>query len=531
MNAVRFDPKTETLLALDYMDARAASNARFVSLVKETGSVENARAEIRSRHAKRRARVQAESMGLAYWPSLIRDQYKVAVDPAAFVAAERVLSRTHGRYGETLPGGTISRGGWDSMGHYGLSPNRVARMWFSAGVKDTPKFRVQVATNTVARKGDTTPFVRNFARGSRWLESWPIQSGISRKAVAALGRLSPELRHAAVQNLPEPRYRRFDRPTGPTLELIPVRVRDLNWAEVQRVQALRFDPSPKAAALRALALPARPAAVVLGRDHARRMPHPIQDRDVQDLCPSYPTLRLAIAKRIVSGESPASISGEVLSRKEAHRWLAQGGPDSDADVPASVCRFLTDHLPLEGHLPRDPAVAKWLAHVHQRGAWSSLTKVERHPDGRALRRLDVVDEIIQEDLDRGISTGVERAFERAGERLAKVDAGDHRLIGYNPFGTLPKPMALLRSPAALASEGSALGHCVGGYSSQVSTGQCFIISIASRHGRSTAEIRPGSIWTVAQHRGLRNGAAPTRHEDLLNAWLNRLNKVRARRAA
>jgi len=524
MHALRFDPGSEaTAIAADVMAARYARRERFISLAVRLGgyrgpdyhAAREKLAEMRvSRARNRRAKDRAREIGLSYWPALIADGYQPRVDPRAYVAAERVLNRRHG---EWCPEDGC-HGGWDSKGHHGVDRVEVARYWYAAGCRDSRKFRAQVVLRAEAKKGDSLPFLLNLVRGARWASAWGVDwRQLSRKAQAALGRLSPELRHAAVRGLPE--------------GACNIRVRDLNWAEVRRIQALRADPTPRALALRALVLPARPAAVVLGRAGKRGMAHPITNADVVDLCPSYPTVALAIARRITAGESPASISGGLLTRKEAHAWLRDGGPVGERDIPASICCFLVRDLPLSGFTPRDPLVARWLAHVHQRGAWSALTRVERHPDGRAMCRMDVIDEITPADLDRGISTGVERAFERAGERLAKIDEGDNTIICRNPFGRLPRAMAALTTPAALAAEGRALGHCVGGYAQQVRAGQCLIISIASRHGRSTVELRRGHEWTASQHRGRNNGEPPRRHQQLLRAFLARANNRAYRRAA
>jgi len=531
MNATRFDPIAEIADAAAYMAARTASRARFAALVHDAGGVEDARRILAMRGAMARARRTADAIGLAYWPALIRDGHQASIDPRAYLHAERILAPRHGLYGQG------SHGGWDSQGHHGLSRGDVAKMWYAAGCRPSPKFAIQVATRTIARKSESAAFVRNLARGQRWVVSWGVY-GLSRKAEAVLGRLSPELRHAAVRGI-EGRWQGYralpaDRQGFPGQQApIPYRARDLNWAEVARIQALRADPSPRAAALRAIALPPRPAAVILGRDHKRGIAHPIQDADVADLCPSYPTVRRDIAARIVAGESPRAISGDTLTRKEAHAWLAAGGPDSadPAEITRSAIAYIVRACPLKDHTPRDIGVARWLAHIHQRGAWSSLTKIERHPDGRALCRLDVLDEITPADLDRGITTGVERAFDNAAQRLAEIDEGDTTVICRNPFGRLPRAMAVLTTPAALAAEGKALQHCVGGYAHQVKAGQCIILSIASRHGRSTVELRPGRHWEAAQHHGHRNTEPPRRHQQLLRAWLVRINFTRARRAA
>ena len=244
------------------------------------------------------------------------------------------------------------------------------------------------------------------------------------------------------------------------------------------------------------------------------------------LLPSFPLVSREIASRILGGESPVTISGGELNRKEAHQW----GLDGARETPAS---WLVRDLPLEGFQPRNSAVARWLVHVHQRGAWSTLIAAVRHPDGRQMRRLDVIDEITPEDLNRGVTTGVERAFERAGERLANIDEGDHRTISCWPsfWPRLPRSASLLTSPAALAAEGRVMHHCVGGYARSVEQRQCWIVSIVSQRGRSTVELRPDG--SIAQHRGPYNREPHPRHVALMCAWQNRLLRHGAtrRRAA
>lgn len=445
--------------------------------------------------ARKRAKRLARRIGVVYWPALIGSK---GVDPRCYLHAENVLTRLHGEWNPPE-----CHGGWDSEGHHGLAGFQVRRMWLAAGCQDSPKFRLQVASRIVAKKSDTLPWLRHYIRGRRWLDAWRLE-GYSRKAVAALGRLSPELRHAAVRGLPS--YCSGSR-----------RIRDLNWPEVARVSKLRADDSATSKAFRALALVSPRAAwrQVYGRLAYASEAHPVQDEAVPDLLPAFPLVSLETASRIIAGESPVSISEHALTRKEAHAWLVAGGRMSPVQWIVRDCPNLI-------FVPRSIEVARWLAHVHARGAWSALTAVVRHPDGRQMRRLDVIDEITAQDLDRGISTGVERAFERAGERLSKIDSGDHSTICRYParWPSLPRCASLLTSPAALAAEGRVMGHCVGGYAHQVRAGQCYIISVVSRHGRSTVEVRPDGY--ISQHKGVKNDYPPARHTRLINAWAGRL---------
>ena len=65
-------------------------------------------------------------------------------------------------------------------------------------------------------------------------------------------------------------------------------------------------------------------------------------------------------------------------------------------------------------------------------------------------------------------------------------------------------------------------HCVGGYVGAVERGQCHIVAIATRQGRSTVELTP--TLDIAQHRGVGNSQPTPRNEKLLRAWLARVKK-------
>ena len=76
----------------------------------------------------------------------------------------------------------------------------------------------------------------------------------------------------------------------------------------------------------------------------------------------------------------------------------------------------------------------------------------------------------------------------------------------------------------LRDEGDALGHCVGGYASAVEAGRCLILSVRSRHGRSTVEMSPDGS-RVYQHRGPRNTEPHRRHDQLIRAMTARIQRA------
>ena len=177
---------------------------------------------IKNDFIKRRAKEKARMIGLTYWPALLENH---GVDPMVFVAAERVLQQRHGLWGDRDMNGIISQGGWDMMGQHGASPTQVATHWKTSGCKDSQKFRFLVMNRMYdTKKGDSITFLRYCQRGLRWLVTHADSvNSYSRKAVAALGRISAPLRWAAISELD-------------VLPTQKIRIRDLNWAAVKTAQ-------------------------------------------------------------------------------------------------------------------------------------------------------------------------------------------------------------------------------------------------------------------------------------------------------
>ena len=464
----------------------------------------------KNRLTEEKAKALANKIGLLYWKAL---KWGLRINPKAFVYAEAVFSKKYGFY--EWKNGVVNYGGWDNF-----TLNKIVTMWRVAGSRNSEKFRFQISNEVLARRGESISFLRHYYEGLRWLSRWrPDLEHFPRKTLAAIGRVSPEARHALVANITRGERVR------------QVRIRDLNWERVKTIQRLRIEGTERSLLIRAAALPTVPAAELLGFTNWHGLDHPIRQDKIGIICPTYPNLRMEVATRIAMGTSPVAISNNLLTRKEAHQWLLAGGPAMIEPnvIRESVIRWLVRSLPLGDYLPRNPVVARWLVHVYTRGGWGSLVRVRRFPGNRTVSYFSILDEIIPEDLDRGISTGVERAFERAFGR-ARVSQGeeeeDHTVLCKNPFQQLPKWIRLLTTPAELVEEGRFMDHCVGGYASSVEEGECLILSIASTHGRSTVEIRwEEDGWWVSQHKGYHNTPPPPRHEALLEAWLRRENQI------
>jgi len=233
-----------------------------------------------------------------------------------------------------------------------------------------------------------------------------------------------------------------------------------------------------------------------------------------------------LARRLVLGESPARLSGGILSRKEAHEWCAAGAPP--------INDWLADRLGVPRH--RSVKVIRWLAHCRQSGRWAALERQREVclPGGgvRIWAVIDILDEIQDADIHTGkdsVDAVLRRAAQRKGEAWLEKAMQDHRILAPLPRWAqkLPKGVRILRTPSQLAREGREMSHCVGGYAQAVERGQCHILAISTRHGRSTVELAPN--LDIVQHYGPRNGAPPQRNEALLRAFLARVNQQSERR--
>ena len=208
----------------------------------------------------RRAKKKAAEIGLHYWPALMPNGMKDNVDPLAYVAAEKVVL-TYGK----KPWGTklekienmipypvrknrIHHGGWDSCGHWGVSPQQVAVCWFASGCKDTPKFRYlvrhtrgeqEVSFSGHKLKGLSLRQLTDLRRGQRWLQNHRYSThSFSNKAVIALGRISPAARKAAMEEV-STNIDVGEHIEGLTFRINGiVRIRDLNWGAVKALQTM-----------------------------------------------------------------------------------------------------------------------------------------------------------------------------------------------------------------------------------------------------------------------------------------------------
>lgn len=455
--------------------------------------------------------------------------WAIRVDPQALAIAEQVLAPRYGIRGSLVDNGCgvpePSRGGFDSCGVYGLSTRQVANAWYAAGCKDTGKFRLQIynlglaprldfgrAQVITAKKGDSLPFLRNYYRGLRWLNFRP--RNLSRKAVAALGRVSPNARRAALMGI-ELRED-YDMPK--------IRVRDLNWSAVrQMTQQLRENPHPKVLA-------------AYGSIHKLDSIYELEDWNtqfkddkervyVEVLTPQYPNISVDQSRQLVLGKTPVEISGGVFSKKEAHEWLRRGGREAPMEL-------LSYSISNETGLTltfRSVKVARWFETLWASNRRETLTR-QRVAQGvggetREFSMVDILDEVQDEDIITGkdrVDDVLVRVHERFGEKFLSKCLEDHGPLASTPHwaNKLPKYARLLNTPHALATEGTQMKQCVGGYVNSVRSGQCFILHIHTRLGGSTVELSPN--LNVVQHRTVSNGTPALRNQWILNGILGRI---------
>lgn len=209
---------TDGLAQIDPREADMEATARAAAFARAPQRARGLGLTLDEYRLRRRAMRRAREMGLGYWPALAygpRD-----IDPRAYVAAEQAVG---------LPWREV----WDSEGYHGLTAEDVAAAWRAAGCRPSAKFHAAVRAmhrgshydRPVLRRGDTVPWLRAYLRGWYWLQRRHTSANLSRKAVAALGRLSPLARWVAL------RYARND--------VSLIRLRDLGWHAVRRLRGAR----------------------------------------------------------------------------------------------------------------------------------------------------------------------------------------------------------------------------------------------------------------------------------------------------
>lgn len=232
----------------------------------------------------------------------------------------------------------------------------------------------------------------------------------------------------------------------------------------------------------------------------------------------FPKLSRAVQARIQAGEKPVDIFHGTLTKAEAHDALTHG-------YVLAVPYLMRDvHRALGGQNVRDVTVARWLAAVIADPArLAALTREQARDDGAGYHFTDSyrrhIDDLCAEDIDNGIKTGVPRAFQNSRDRMRRMNervaaqqeevarqaalAGDRagrRLVG-KPIDLIPEwyvpveGIEILTSREALDREGREMHHCVAGYNGYVQSGDCSILKIRTKKGKSTAEVRYEAIYT------------------------------------
>lgn len=410
-----------------------------------------------------------------------------------------------------------------------LSPERAYALW-RAGVPS--RVALALGRRLLRRDGGVRHLSRShLAWAARAAARASVASVVggpqpSLRLLAALGRLCPELQGVALDSLPRELRGRDGQPRM-------ARLGDVDWERVSQAQRDLLAGGERVRVAYATRMAQRRTETVLCR-RAQHLAVAVLGVGAAEpeiaawLCPAYPSTSVEQAARLCRGETPEQVSGGVLTRSEAHRWLLE----APAMAPLA---WLTRALPGVPPL-RSAAVARWLLDVRRRGGWGGLTR-ERTMHGPAggaatVRYIDRIDEIQDEDLVRRIRTSVDEAFRSAEERAggAWLDGarGDHRVLAPPPPWRMYPCMRLLDTPARLAREGQDMGHCVAGYASAVERGQSVILALDVRGHRSTVELSPAG--DVYQHRGPRNEVPHPWCEMVLGRFLRR-NRGAQRRVA
>lgn len=399
--------------------------------------------------------------------------------------------------------------------------------------------------------------------------SWASRR-LSISALAALGRLTPQLQAAAIERMmaddPHPDgvvcretcvyAPRIGRSAIPWEHIAAERARGERYlaARYLRGRALcaalgveAIDPSSPPDAAPSL-------SDAQEREWAARPPEL-----VAALVPGWATgphvgcVSVRVALRLARGDSVATVAADLLdavgvvvdvhmTRAEEHAVVA-GALASDGGARAHLARHLGAPAPTWG-LIQSVAAMRWFAAVSRDPARREALWRERVAyipghlvagplarqmmvDGHAVVRMRYVahlDEVRAADLPDGPRTGVERAMRAAAERAtreAMVDAPQSdRSLSPTPRWWQPAPgVRLLDSARSLWIEGDEMRHCVAGYAGAVQSGRSVIVGLQAPDGtRSTVELDRES-QVVRQHHGWRNGQPSGTCETLLRSML------------
>lgn len=318
-------------------------------------------------------------------------------------------------------------------------------------------------------------------------------------ALAALGRLCPELQRVAVEFTT--RSRRVDGFW---------RQRDIDWSAVARVQQqLLSDRSGRVRVAWATGKRQQLLFQAVNPSFSLTLPEWIS--------PSYPRLSWSQACHLARGVSPSELSGG-LTRREAHRWLTENPGTSD------VAWLLGQHG-LGAHAPAivEIPVARWLIDVKRRGDWGALSK-ERHARFGAqtftFSLLARLDEIHEEHLVHGPRTSVELVFRRAAEEHAGIHAfrDSREIVSRLPesWPALIEGMRLLSTPSEMVARGEAHHHCLALWVNEIRRGNFWVLSIEADETSTALLDRQRRI---VQHYGPFNSSPTAACASLLAQWL------------
>jgi hypothetical protein len=243
----------------------------------------------------------------------------------------------------------------------------------------------------------------------------------------------------------------------------------------------------------------------------------------------YQNMNFWLLKRLSRGESPQALTGNVLTKKEAHIFFS-------SYTQCTALEFLAIHeMPLESQyedmrlfrrvhnfwesdeISSDRLVVfRWLRTVllcpKKRQVLLTPRTINHPVHGELVYSLDSrLDEIQAIDLgDRGVNAPVQAVFEHAAQRVQaernEVLSQDHNSLCPPWPCALPEGVQHLTTASMLVAEGKRMEHCVGGYHLQVANGQSHIFHVADAIGSATLEL--DSAGNIRQFYGFRN-STPT----------------------
>lgn len=473
-------------------------------------------------NAKRRALAKGYPVKTAWMFMPYVNDNKVSRVPKALIDQSRidpkVFIEMYGRLGGYNFGGKeYTAGVWKTL---------ITLSWVSAGFKHGNKLELQLETGVVVPNGYTMSKCVQYVRGYKWIQRnrRKLEPYLSNKAIMALGRLSPGARRAAIIGVKGVQERR-----RLTLlrgnRIVKIRIADLNWDMVARyeklVMAANSNKSTNAvnglkhfhetckldSKGHGLTCSDNVLSFILGKPVPMQFTEKLNNLSIDAGFMGYKSVKMymLVIINVLNRYIKISDQSKTVVTEKDYIEIAE-----ELDT-ISLSKIKMDWII---NMPDDTLNAL----LRNR----SVVNNDIVGTFRMLFRLDEVEDVDIHSVKDGLHVVLDRAHQR--EMASRPPVSNSPLVKIPEWvQDLPPEIRFLNTSAELAQEAKKLNHCVYRYSNNISSGECFILSVSTPGAeRTTAEITMSDdSFSIIQHRAYKNTTVSEKAETFLhNALLN-----------